>query len=64
MNQVQQFKKGLSEDEDANEYYDSANEIMRKTKVVAEFIKNAGENGTVFYTGAGVSTSAEIPDYR
>jgi len=48
--------------EDIDEKYDSAEEVEKKVKQLAEVVKKGKH--IVVYTGAGVSTSAKIPDYR
>jgi len=53
---------GHSTEEEIKEYYDSPKELERKVKVLANFIRES--KYMVVYTGAGVSTSAKIPDYR
>jgi len=52
----------IGPDEDINEYFDSPAVLHRKVKELAELIRAA--NHTVVYTGAGVSTSTSLPDYR
>jgi len=49
-------------DRDVKEYYDSPANVKMKVKKLADLIKNS--NHVVIYTGAGISTSASIPDYR
>eukprot|EP01091_Cochliopodium_minus_P008722 TRINITY_DN2022_c0_g1_i2.p1 TRINITY_DN2022_c0_g1~~TRINITY_DN2022_c0_g1_i2.p1 ORF type:complete len:288 (-),score=68.65 TRINITY_DN2022_c0_g1_i2:1058-1921(-) len=44
------------------EYFDKPSEVLEKVKRLAELITNSKKR--VFYTGAGISTSAKIPDYR
>nr|XP_018917106.1 PREDICTED: NAD-dependent protein deacetylase Sirt6 [Bemisia tabaci] len=49
-------KLGLSEE------FDSEEEVNRKVDILAEWIQNS--NHVVVHTGAGISTSAGIPDFR
>ena len=44
------------------ESFDSEEEVDRKVRQLAAWIKSSEH--TVFYTGAGISTSAGIPDFR
>lgn len=48
--------------EDITEYYDTPEDLLLKVKELAKVIKESKH--MVAYTGAGVSTSAKIPDYR
>jgi NAD-dependent SIR2 family protein deacetylase len=50
------------EDEELIEYRDSDEEVQRKVKQLATYIRNA--RCFVAYTGAGISTSADLADYR
>lgn len=43
-------------------YYDPPQVLEEKVKHLAKLIRESPY--TVAYTGAGVSTSAQIPDYR
>lgn len=45
----------------ANEYLDSAINLKKKVKILAQMIKDS--KNTVVYTGAGISTAAGIGDY-
>ena len=45
------------------EIFDSPEEIDRKVNLLAKWISEESTH-TVFYTGAGISTSAGIPDFR
>jgi mono-ADP-ribosyltransferase sirtuin 6 len=56
-------KRGLREDEDKNEYFDNSGTVKENVKKVADAIsENRGR--VVVFTGAGISTSSGIPDYR
>jgi len=48
-------------DEEIKEYYDDEEVLHEKAAALAELMKG---KKTVIYTGAGISTSAKIPDYR
>ena len=54
--------KGSKNDEDLTEYYDAPNELKAKIKKLAALVQKSKH--MVAYTGAGISTSAKIPDYR
>lgn len=49
-------------EEELKEYYDTTEELEIKVKQLADMIRNC--KNLVVFTGAGVSTSAKIPDYR
>ncbi|CAF3704188.1 unnamed protein product [Rotaria sp. Silwood1] len=49
-------------DEEIKEYFDTPDELDQKIKTLADFIRNAKH--FVVYTGAGISTSAGINDFR
>ena len=53
---------GHSNEEDVKEYFDSEQELVQKISEVVALIQNSKH--LVIYTGAGISTSASIPDYR
>ena len=55
-------KRGHATEEEVQEYFDSPEEILRKVKALAQLVRESEH--TVAYTGAGISTSAKIPDYR
>eukprot|EP00696_Hemimastix_kukwesjijk_P014529 gnl/Hemi2/28544_TR9457_c0_g1_i1.p1 gnl/Hemi2/28544_TR9457_c0_g1~~gnl/Hemi2/28544_TR9457_c0_g1_i1.p1 ORF type:complete len:458 (-),score=132.97 gnl/Hemi2/28544_TR9457_c0_g1_i1:220-1593(-) len=44
------------------EYHDSAEELEQKVKELATLVR--GSQHVIFFTGAGISTSAQIPDFR
>jgi len=54
--------KGAMTEEELKEYFDDPQELDKKVKELAQLIRNSKH--MVIYTGAGVSTSAKIPDYR
>eukprot|EP01017_Pseudomicrothorax_dubius_P003548 TRINITY_DN10534_c0_g1_i2.p1 TRINITY_DN10534_c0_g1~~TRINITY_DN10534_c0_g1_i2.p1 ORF type:complete len:398 (-),score=77.10 TRINITY_DN10534_c0_g1_i2:37-1230(-) len=49
-------------DEEKKEFFDTPEELDRKIGILAELIKHSRH--FVAFTGAGISTSAGIPDYR
>jgi len=54
--------RGLGKDEDITSYYDGPEEVRSNAKKLAQLIKDC--NHLVVYTGAGISTSTGLPDYR
>jgi mono-ADP-ribosyltransferase sirtuin 6 len=53
---------GHEREEDKIEWFDEADNFRTKCKKLAQMIKKA--RYVVVYTGAGISTSAKLPDYR
>jgi len=53
---------GFGKDEDINEYYDGPAELQSKVDELVRLFRESKH--AVAYTGAGISTSANIPDYR
>lgn len=52
----------IQNEEDKREYFDSDTELETKVNLLTEWIRNS--NHFIAFTGAGISTSAGIPDYR
>ena len=52
----------IKSEEDKKEYFDSPQKLERKVSLLAGWIK--ASNHSIAFTGAGISTSAGIPDYR
>jgi len=52
----------IADDEDKTLYYDTADEVKLKVQKLAVLVKNAKH--TVAFTGAGITVSAGVPDYR
>lgn len=55
-------KLGVPTGDEIKEYYDTPEELQRKVKVLAQLVRESKH--VVAYSGAGISTSAKIPDYR
>eukprot|EP01125_Pyxidicula_operculata_P019161 TRINITY_DN6922_c0_g1_i1.p1 TRINITY_DN6922_c0_g1~~TRINITY_DN6922_c0_g1_i1.p1 ORF type:complete len:322 (-),score=59.43 TRINITY_DN6922_c0_g1_i1:228-1193(-) len=53
---------GIEDDEDKTEYYDTPEDLDMKVKKLSELLTNC--KSCVTFTGAGISTSANLPDYR
>ncbi|KAH3745828.1 silent information regulator family protein [Pelomyxa schiedti] len=53
---------GHADGDDITEYFDEPAVLDKKIQQLAELVKNS--HYMVIYTGAGISTSAKIPDYR
>ncbi|KAI6646485.1 hypothetical protein LOD99_12606 [Oopsacas minuta] len=52
----------IEDEEQKKEFVDSAKDLDKKVKMVAKFIREGKH--VIFFTGAGISTSAGIPDFR
>jgi len=52
----------IADDEDKTLYYDTPEEVRSKVLQLVQYVRTAKH--MVVYTGAGISTSANIPDYR
>jgi hypothetical protein len=53
---------GYKTEDDVKELFDESDIVAQKVKELAEIIRCSKHS--VAYTGAGISTSAKIPDYR
>ena len=53
---------GISEELQKKEYFDDAAGLSAKLDVLADWVKSSDH--MIFFTGAGVSTSTGIPDFR
>eukprot|EP00727_Mastigamoeba_balamuthi_P006477 m51a1_g245 putative silent information regulator family protein (490) ;mRNA; r:149121-150645 len=60
--QQQPQQLGRAREEDVQELHDSDEDVQRAATRTAEMLR--GAEHAVAYTGAGISTSAQIPDYR
>lgn len=52
----------IKNEEEKKEYFDSPEELDRKCELLAMMIKSSEH--FIAFTGAGISTSAGIPDFR
>jgi thiamine pyrophosphate-dependent acetolactate synthase large subunit-like protein len=48
--------------EELMEYFEDETTLKQHVKEIAKLLNNSSH--TTIYTGAGISTSAKIPDYR
>lgn len=55
-------KLGVPQGEDICEFYDTPEDLQKKVKELAQLVRESKH--FVAYSGAGISTSAKIPDYR
>ena len=53
---------GIPDDKEKKEYFDDADTFEKKLDTLAEWIKES--NHCIVFTGAGISTSTGIPDFR
>jgi hypothetical protein len=51
----------LTKADDLEEYWDDDEVIVQKSKLLAQYIKDAQH--CVVFTGAGISTAAKLPEY-
>lgn len=52
----------IKSEEEKKEYFDTPEELERKCDLLAQWIRSSEH--FVAFTGAGISTSAGIPDFR
>lgn len=62
MNLNEKNNINLSQDTELKEHFDSSETVKQEVKKIAKLVKDSKH--CVVYTGAGISTSAKIPDYR
>ena len=55
-------KLGRNTDDDKKEFFDDAETLNQKLDILADWIRQSQH--CILFTGAGISTSAGIPDYR
>lgn len=53
---------GLSEESEKREFFDDAETLSAKLDQLADWVKNSDH--MIIFTGAGISTSTGIPDFR
>ena len=53
---------GISEESEKKEYFDDAATLCSKLDQLAEWVKDSKH--MIIFTGAGISTSTGIPDFR
>jgi NAD-dependent SIR2 family protein deacetylase len=56
------FNPAIEDEEDKKEFFDSKKDLDKKVKEIAGYIKSS--RYTMMFTGAGISTSTGIPDFR
>lgn len=49
-------------EEEKKEYFDTPEDLEKKVQLLSEWVKES--NSFCIFTGAGISTSSGIPDYR
>ena len=52
----------IADEEQKKEFFDTPKELDQKVRLVAKWIREGKH--VIFFTGAGISTSAGIPDFR